>query len=735
MEGLVGPTEGDRNGEEVQLGLRPAGGTPPGYIPEKVEQHLFTGGCAGQEKTTPTQPEEQGLRHATHESSADNRIEGVPADGEYLRRGACGGRVSGRDQAFHEAALTPNTREKVRSGRSPEPETFATREQPKYPLGLTRRSRSNVLTRQRKAPVTHTRIHPSPAATPCRALPLVAVTLLASILTVAPRGAAAQEDPSFPVRASIDVGLNPHQIAFTGDGELAFVAIAGSDRVAVVDTRSYRILQTIPAPGVPLGVRPVPEGLAVNRFRSTGPALVIGSAVVKTHDLGVGASLFADLPDGRSMFSVENEDALWIMDDATFEMVRSFPVGDRPFPPAATGDGRLAFVPNYDDGSVTVIDLWNERIRATVRVGEHPSGGVVLPGGNEYAVAVRGENKIVFINTASYSVTGEITEGIGDSPFSVVTSPDGRLAFVNNTASHDVSVIALPERRVIARIPTPEAPIVMNVHPNGESLWVSSEGEDRLTVFGIPAVWRAPSRPASASSGDAGGPVTEVAVMGMIHDGHKTSEVWGLEQVRQTIRAFRPDVVCTEIAPNRWDRIWRELTQEDLIADPRVLRFPEYTDAILHLALEMGYQVVPCAGWSQEMSDLRETRIAEFETSPEFAEARAEYSARLAQVEAGFTNTDIRDDDPFYIHSDAYDERQRAELALYDQYQNDLIGPGGWTNINEAHYALIERTIREHAGQRVLITFGAGHKYWFLDRLKTRSDVRLLDLREYLPGR
>lgn len=56
------------------------------------------------------------------------------------------------------------------------------------------------------------------------------------------------------------------------------------------------------------------------------------------------------------------------------------------------------------------------------------------------------------------------------------------------------------------------------------------------------------------------------------------------------------------------------------------------------------------------------------------------------------------------------------------------------TNINEARYALIDRTIREHRGKRILVTFGGGHKYWFLDQLKTRSDVKLLDLREYIPG-
>ena len=41
--------------------------------------------------------------------------------------------------------------------------------------------------------------------------------------------------------------------------------------------------------------------------------------------------------------------------------------------------------------------------------------------------------------------------------------------------------------------------------------------------------------------------------------------------------------------------------------------------------------------------------------------------------------------------------------------------------------------IRRHRGGRILITFGAGHKYWLLEQLRERDDVRLLDVREFLP--
>jgi hypothetical protein len=136
------------------------------------------------------------------------------------------------------------------------------------------------------------------------------------------------------------------------------------------------------------------------------------------------------------------------------------------------------------------------------------------------------------------------------------------------------------------------------------------------------------------------------------------------------------------------------------------------------------------------MSDLRVARIAEFDTDARWAGPRAEYADRLADlrtrygVARGGTN-----DDPRYIHSEAYDERQKSELALYDEYQNDMIGPGGWTNINVEHYRNVDLTIRRHRGARILVTFGGGHKYWLLERLREREDVTLIDLAAYLPER
>lgn len=542
----------------------------------------------------------------------------------------------------------------------------------------------------------------------------------------------------FDVIAQLDVGLNPHQISFSEDGRTAYIATAGEDRVTVVDAVRYEIAGTIPVPGSPLGVVPLPNGkdLAVARFATGGVARYArnGSPLGGDRGTSAGASLLVGPFEGdRYLVSVEQADSVHVFDGGAFTFTESYPVAARPFPGSVTSDGRLAFVPGYDEGAVTVIDLFNDRIVATVPVGEQPSGGSVLPGDIDYAVVVRGEDRVAFINTASRSVVGELSEGIGSSPFSLVVAPNGRLAFVNNTGSADVSVIDLATRQVIERITVPDLPIVMAVHPSGEELWVSSEGVHRLTVVSIPDEWRDDPRnipqPVAAS-----GTTTEVAVMGMTHSGHVGSEVWGLDEVEQAVRAFAPDVLCTEIAPDRWDRIERDLVERDAIEDPRVVRFPEYKDLLLRLSVELDIEVEPCAGWTLEMSDLRQTRIAQFETEDRWADEREEYAAAQAAWAEIRGDGPPVPDDPEYIHSDAYDADQKGRLALYDRFQNDMIGPGGWTNINVEHYRQVDRTLRAHAGKRVLITFGGGHKYWLLERLRERRDVTLLDMGPYLPN-
>ncbi len=545
----------------------------------------------------------------------------------------------------------------------------------------------------------------------------------------------ANAQSGFQVKKILDVGAAPHQITFSHDGAKAYIAAAGSDRITIVDCQTLEVSDDLPVAGTPLGVLELPsqQGLAVSAFRSDHivELSIFDGSIGRKLVTGKGSSLFAGpLPGNLYLIPTEMANKLWVFDANNFTMQAEYPTGARPFPPGVTSDGRKAFVPNYDDGTLTIIDLWNKTVLETIKVGPKPSGATMLPNDIDVAVVVRGENKIVFVNSASHMIVDSITEGIGASPFSFVIAPDNRLAYVNNTTDNDISVIDLQNRAVIARIPTGEIPIVMAVHPLTQDLWVGCEGSDELYIIEKSlALTSSTSKKAKSVTENS---VTEVAVMGMIHSGHKTSKTWGLKQVESAIRAFKPDVIFTEIPPDRWDRARKDWSERGVIEEPRLKRFPEYTEVLLPLKSELGFEVEPCAAWTKEMSDLRSARMKSFKEDSVFADDFAAYERENVEIEAKLKANPIDEEDPLVIHSDLYDNRVREELAPYDKYLNELLGPGGWTNINNAHLALIEKALERHQGQRILIMFGAGHKYMFLDRLRTLDNIELVDLAPYL---
>ena len=206
-----------------------------------------------------------------------------------------------------------------------------------------------------------------------------------------------------------------------------------------------------------------------------------------------------------------------------------------------------------------------------------------------------------------------------------------------------------------------------------------------------------------------------------------------LSQINKEALAKFPRGVWKLALPVRMDEAWRDFRDDGVIEEPRVRVFPEYKDLMFALAEEMEFTIVPCAGWTTEMNDLRRTRLRQFQTERQFVEANADYQRRIAEARARDPWNRGELDDPHIIHSDLYDERIKAEYSIYDEVLNDWIGPGGWTNINEAHMHWVNRAVDAYKGRRILVTFGGAHKYWILDALRERNDVELLDVRPFLP--
>ncbi len=541
----------------------------------------------------------------------------------------------------------------------------------------------------------------------------------------------------FEVAATIDVGAAPHGILFSEEGRLAYVALSGDDELAVINCASLEVLRKLPAGKVPLDVLALADGatgagasggattegrLLVTEFRAaTLRQLAEGGEV---WNVGKGPSLFApQVVNGLAYLACEFADELVVFDTRTGEVRERHATGDRPYPAAVTRDGVLAFVPNKDENTVSVIDLLNKETAASVPVGTGPTGGALLNDETTYVVACGGSDELVWINTASFEEVGR-TAGVGPGPFSVAATPDGRFLIVNNSGGSTLSIVSVATRKLVGEVQVGEQPIVVRMHPNGHQAWVSNELSGTLSILELPA------QPRGRPAGDA---LNELVVVGTIHSGHLESERYSLDLLRELVRAVQPDLILAEIPPNRAAEAMRGFRADAVVSEPRVLRFPEYVSVIYPLLNELHFEIVPTAGWNEPMARFRSERLKAIEADPEraadwlaYTEANAASDACLEALGEG--------DEPLLIHSDAYDDCADVALAVYDALFNEELGPGGWTQINEAHYGHIAAALDAHRGEglRVLITYGAGHKGWFLRELRKRGDITLLPVAPFL---
>ena len=225
----------------------------------------------------------------------------------------------------------------------------------------------------------------------------------------------------------------------------------------------------------------------------------------------------------------------------------------------------------------------------------------------------------------------------------------------------------------------------------------------------------------------------EVLVLGTIHSGHLTDSVYNVAYLTKLIKQIKPDFILTEIPPDRFDEAMRQFKQNGVITEPRVKVFPEYVNVIFPLTKEMKFEIIPTAGWTKFMNDDRNKKLKEISENP------ARKTDWEAYTEANKRSDEMlkatgKENDPYFIHTDEYDRIEDIGLQVYNKLFNAEIGLGGWENINIAHYWNIEKALEKHRyeGKRFLITYGAGHKGWFLRQLRQRDDIKLLEMKPFL---
>lgn len=220
--------------------------------------------------------------------------------------------------------------------------------------------------------------------------------------------------------------------------------------------------------------------------------------------------------------------------------------------------------------------------------------------------------------------------------------------------------------------------------------------------------------------------LTKVTVLGTSHSKHRTSKRYSLDILREAVRRAEPDVILSEIPPDRIAEAKRSFAETGAVTEPRTKVFPEYTDVIFPLSKEMPFEIMGTAGWTREIADNRQAALKKIEDDPARADQWAEH---LAAYQTYSRELAGRGDDPLFIHTEEFDQLVERAQTPYQKYFDADLGPGGWTQINAAHTDLIEAALDSISGQglNALVTFGSWHKYMIKRALSPRDDAELLD--------
>lgn len=146
------------------------------------------------------------------------------------------------------------------------------------------------------------------------------------------------------------------------------------------------------------------------------------------------------------------------------------------------GDKQIVAL-NQGAGSLSLVDASSGQVLDEIAVGQHPTALCLFPAGDRVALtaAYSGELVIVDIEGDKLRVRDQIK--IGFEPHGVAISPSSLEAYVSCVATHEVAVVDLAQRSVVARIPTERWPRQLALTHGGERLAVSTSGDRGMTVI------------------------------------------------------------------------------------------------------------------------------------------------------------------------------------------------------------------------------------------------------------
>ncbi len=171
-----------------------------------------------------------------------------------------------------------------------------------------------------------------------------------------------------------------------------------------------------------------------------------------------------------------------VIDTDAGAVVATVPVVTGPHGMGVTPDGRRVFVSGDSSSGVSVIDTATDRVIRTIEVGKTPHGIAITPDGKMVLVGVYGDNRVAFIDAASNTVVATVPVR---NPHTIAIRPDGKTAYVasQQPGKFALVVVDLASRSVVRAVALKAAPRDPEFSFDGKALYFTLAGVNAIEVL------------------------------------------------------------------------------------------------------------------------------------------------------------------------------------------------------------------------------------------------------------
>jgi len=177
-----------------------------------------------------------------------------------------------------------------------------------------------------------------------------------------------------------------------------------------------------------------------------------------------------------------SDNTVSVVDLGSGSVVATIPVSAGPHGMTVSPDGKTVYISGDGASNLDVIDTATDRVRRTIEIGKSPHGLAMTPDGKTLLAAIYGEDKIAFVDIASLAVVGSVSV---PKPHTIAIRPDGSVAYVasQEPGKFALVVIDLATRKVTRSVSLDKPPRDLEFGFDGKALYFTQAGVNGVQVL------------------------------------------------------------------------------------------------------------------------------------------------------------------------------------------------------------------------------------------------------------